>query len=55
MKQYENAVERYKTSIALNPRNYVPYYSIRLVMKTLGQTGEAKQWLGKAEQVRQGR
>ncbi len=55
LKQYEKAVERYKASIALDPRNYVPYYSIGLVMKALGRTGEAEQWLGKAEQVKRGR
>ena len=38
MKQYETAVERYKASIRLDPRNYLPYNSIGLIMKTLGGT-----------------
>lgn len=54
-KEYDRAVERYKASIALDPGNYVPYYSIGLVMKTLGRNDEAKQWLGKAEQVKKGK
>ncbi len=55
LKQYDKAVDRYKASIALDPRNDMPYHSIGLVMKTLGRNEEAKQWLGKAEQVKRGR
>jgi tetratricopeptide (TPR) repeat protein len=55
LKQYDRAVERYKASIALDPKNYVPYYSIGLVMKTQGRNEEAKQWLQKAEKLMGGR
>ena len=47
LKQYDTAVERYKASIALDPRNYLPYYSIGLIMKTLGRNEESKRWLGR--------
>jgi tetratricopeptide (TPR) repeat protein len=52
LKQYDRAVEQYKACINLDPTNYVPYYSIGLVLKTQGRAEEAKQWLRKAEQLK---
>ncbi|HRZ27246.1 MAG TPA: tetratricopeptide repeat protein [Spirochaetota bacterium] len=54
LKEYENALREYTASIKLDPGNYVPYYSIGLLMKAIGEEDQAGKWLRKAEEVKAG-
>jgi Tfp pilus assembly protein PilF len=53
-RDYENAVKEYAASIKLDPSNYVPCYSLGLVMKALGNNGESRKWLQRAEELKRG-
>ena len=52
VRNYERALDEYKKSIKLDTQNYVPYYSIGLIMKTLGKEEQGREWLQKADEIR---
>lgn len=52
LKDYHRAVNEYTESIRLDPDNYVPYYSIGLVMKEQKKEAEAQKWLRKSMEVK---
>lgn len=54
LKEYQSAVREYTASIKLDPGNYVPYYSIGLVMKTIGEEEQSRKWLKKAGEIKAG-
>lgn len=52
LRDYDRAVTEYTESIRLDPDNYVPYYSIGLVMKERKKEAEAQSWFKKSREVK---
>jgi tetratricopeptide (TPR) repeat protein len=51
-KNYDKAVEQYRVAIKLDPRTYIPYYSIGLVMKAQGNEAESRRWIERSKAIR---
>jgi len=52
LKEYNKALSHFNKSIKLNPTNYVPYYSIGLIMKIQGKRNESRRWIKKSQEIK---
>ncbi len=51
-KEYARAAEEFKTSIKINPSDYVPYNNMAYIMKMLGKEKESQSWYKKSQEIK---
>ncbi len=52
-KEYMKAFDHFAESIRLDPKNYVPYDGLGLIMKNAGKNKEADEWFNKSREIKE--